>query len=41
MTPSEAAIGLSLMQNIVLNNADIIEDDVYRDLRDFTSFRTK
>ncbi len=39
MTPSEAAIGLSLMQNIALNNEDIQEDGGYRDLRDFTNFR--
>lgn len=37
MTPMEAAIGLSLMQNINLNNPDVIEENGYRDLSEFVN----
>ncbi len=37
MTPMEAAIGLSLMQNLNLNNPDIIEENGYRDLTEFVN----
>ncbi len=37
MTPMEAAMGLSLMQNINLTNSDIIEEDGYRDLSEFVN----
>jgi dTDP-4-amino-4,6-dideoxygalactose transaminase len=35
MTPSEAATGLSLMQNLKLHNEDLVEENGYRDLRTF------
>jgi dTDP-4-amino-4,6-dideoxygalactose transaminase len=35
MTPQEAAVGLSLMQNLKLQNEDLIEDGGYRDLSEF------
>ena len=35
MTPMEAAIGLSLMQNLNMENADLTEDGGYRDLKGF------
>lgn len=38
MTPYEASIGLSLMQNINMHNADIIEDGGYRPLDDFLTY---
>jgi UDP-4-amino-4,6-dideoxy-L-N-acetyl-beta-L-altrosamine transaminase len=38
MTPYEAAIGLSLMQNLKMFNKDISEEDDYRKLDDFLSF---
>jgi dTDP-4-amino-4,6-dideoxygalactose transaminase len=38
MTPSEAAIGLCLMQNISLINEDLREPNGYRNLNDFLSF---
>ncbi len=37
MTPMEAAIGLSLMQNMNLNNPDVIEENGYRDLSEFVN----
>jgi dTDP-4-amino-4,6-dideoxygalactose transaminase len=37
MTPMEAAIGLSLMQNINLTNPDVIEENGYRDLNEFVN----
>jgi dTDP-4-amino-4,6-dideoxygalactose transaminase len=37
MTPMEAAIGLSLMQNINVSNADLVEENGYRNLSDFLS----
>jgi dTDP-4-amino-4,6-dideoxygalactose transaminase len=39
MTPQEAAHGLSLMQNISLDNPDLGENNGYRDLREFTIFK--
>jgi dTDP-4-amino-4,6-dideoxygalactose transaminase len=38
MTPYEAAIGLSLMQNINLVNEDLNEKDNYRNLDEFLTF---
>lgn len=38
MTPYEASIGLSLIQNINLQNEDIIEDGGYRPLDEFLTF---
>jgi dTDP-4-amino-4,6-dideoxygalactose transaminase len=38
MTPSEAATGLSLMQNLKLHNKDLEEENGYRDLRTFLKF---
>ena len=35
MTPAEAATGLSLMQNLLINNEDLVEDPDYRDLSEF------
>jgi dTDP-4-amino-4,6-dideoxygalactose transaminase len=40
MTPQQASHGLSLMQNIPLNNDDLGENDGYRDLTEFTVFKT-
>lgn len=37
MTPMEAAIGLSLMQNINLDNPDLVEENGYRDLNEFVN----
>jgi dTDP-4-amino-4,6-dideoxygalactose transaminase len=39
MTPQQASHGLSLMQNIPLHNADLGENDGYRDLTEFTVFK--
>lgn len=39
MTPQQASHGLSLMQNISPNNPDLIENDGYRDLTEFTVFK--
>ena len=39
MTPQQASHGLSLMQNIPLNNEDLGENDGYRDLTEFTVFK--
>jgi dTDP-4-amino-4,6-dideoxygalactose transaminase len=39
MTPQQASHGLSLMQNIKLNNIDLGENDGYRDLTEFTVFK--
>jgi dTDP-4-amino-4,6-dideoxygalactose transaminase len=39
MTPQQASHGLSLMQNIKLNNNDLGENDGYRDLTEFTVFK--
>jgi dTDP-4-amino-4,6-dideoxygalactose transaminase len=39
MTPQQASHGLSLMQNIPLNNDDLGENDGYRDLTEFTIFK--
>lgn len=39
MTPSEAATGLSLMQNLKMQNADLVEENGYRDLNDFLKFK--
>jgi dTDP-4-amino-4,6-dideoxygalactose transaminase len=39
MTPQQASHGLSLMQNISPNNPDLIENDGYRDLTEFTIFK--
>jgi hypothetical protein len=38
MTPSEAATGLSLMQNLNMENADLVEENGYRNLDDFLKF---
>lgn len=38
MTPSEAATGLSLMQNLNLHNDDLIEEGGYRNLEDYLHF---
>jgi dTDP-4-amino-4,6-dideoxygalactose transaminase len=38
MTPFEAAIGLSLMQNLKIINEDLHEKDNYRNLDDFLTF---
>ena len=38
MTPCEAAIGLSLMQNMNTHNEDLYEKDDYRNLDDFLTF---
>jgi dTDP-4-amino-4,6-dideoxygalactose transaminase len=38
MTPYEAAIGLSLMQNMNIYNEDLYEKDDYRNLDDFLTF---
>ena len=38
MTPAEAATGLSLMQNLNLNNADLIEEGGYRNLDEYIKF---
>jgi dTDP-4-amino-4,6-dideoxygalactose transaminase len=38
-TPQQASHGLSLMQNIPLHNADLGENDGYRDLTEFTVFK--
>lgn len=38
MTPNEAAVGLSLMQNINLVNPDLIEENGYRNLNEFLNF---
>lgn len=38
MTPYEAAIGLSLMQNLNIFNEDLSEEDDYRKLDDFLTF---
>lgn len=38
MTPQEAAIGLSLMQNLNMVNEDLTEENGYRDLSTFLSF---
>ena len=38
MTPQQASHGLSLMQNIPMNNEDLGENDGYRDLTEFTVF---
>jgi dTDP-4-amino-4,6-dideoxygalactose transaminase len=40
MTPQEAAHGLALMQNIPLNNPDVEEDILYRDLTEFPLFKS-
>jgi dTDP-4-amino-4,6-dideoxygalactose transaminase len=40
MTPQQASHGLSLMQNIPLNNDDLGENDGYRNLTEFTVFKT-
>jgi dTDP-4-amino-4,6-dideoxygalactose transaminase len=39
MTPQQASHGLSLMQNIPSHNADLGENDGYRDLTEFTVFK--
>lgn len=39
MTPQQASHGLTLMQNIKLNNNDLGENDGYRDLTEFTVFK--
>ncbi|PBQ30974.1 hypothetical protein CNR22_04045 [Sphingobacteriaceae bacterium] len=39
MTPAEAATGLSLMQSIKMHNADLIEENGYRNLNDFLRFK--
>ena len=39
MTPQQASHGLSLMQNIKLNNNDLGENDGYKDLTEFTVFK--
>jgi len=39
MTPQQASHGLSLMQNISPNNPDLLENDGYRDLTEFTIFK--
>ena len=39
MTPQQASHGLSLMQNIPMNNEDLGENDGYRDLTEFTVFK--
>jgi dTDP-4-amino-4,6-dideoxygalactose transaminase len=39
MTPQQASHGLSLMQNIPMNNQDLGENDGYRDLTEFTIFK--
>jgi dTDP-4-amino-4,6-dideoxygalactose transaminase len=39
MTPQQASHGLSLMQNISLNNEDLGENDGYRDLTEFNVFK--
>ncbi len=38
MTPAEAAIGLSLMQNLNMYNEDLIEEGGYRNLEDYLHF---
>lgn len=38
MTPTEAATGLTLMQNLHVHNEDIREEKGYRDLREFLIF---
>ncbi len=35
MTPAEAATGLSLMQNLLIINDDLVEEPDYRDLNEF------
>ena len=39
MTPQEAAHGLSLMQNYPMHVPDLIENNGYRDLTEFTVFK--
>jgi dTDP-4-amino-4,6-dideoxygalactose transaminase len=39
MTPQEAAHGLALMQNMELQNKDLDENNGYRDLTEFTTFK--
>ncbi len=41
MTPLEAAIGLTLMQNIKTDNQDIIEENGYRNLDELLTFLKK
>lgn len=38
MTPAEAAVGLSFMQNVKLHNPDQVESPGYRDLEEFLPF---
>lgn len=38
MTPQEASHGLALMQNMIKDNADLGENEGYRDLTEFTVF---
>jgi dTDP-4-amino-4,6-dideoxygalactose transaminase len=39
MTPQQASHGLSLMQNIQINNRDLDENNGYRDLTEFSIFK--
>jgi len=39
MTPQQASVGLSLMQNIPLHNDDLGENNGYRDLTEFSVFK--
>lgn len=39
MTPQQASVGLALMQNMPLHNADQDEPGGYRDLQEFTVFK--
>jgi dTDP-4-amino-4,6-dideoxygalactose transaminase len=39
MTPDQAAKGLMLMQNMPVHNLDLMENDGYRDLTEFTVFK--
>lgn len=40
LTPEQAAHGLALMQNMPTHNKDIAENNGYRDLTEFTIFKT-
>lgn len=41
MTPTEASLGLTLMNNLDIDNEDIVEEDGYRDLSEFLKFLKK
>jgi dTDP-4-amino-4,6-dideoxygalactose transaminase len=38
MTPNEAAVGLSLMQNMNMVNPDLVEENGYRNLKEYLKF---